>query len=319
MPDLNNLSNMSMKALETHDFSNETNLVKAEDISNLLKKDGIFTLDDKGKVTVVSAGRRDNAIYRFFKGLFNRDYRVTQENIDRAFALKKNASFNELLRNTCIKYAVSQHDNGDVNSDRNKLISERIIGIYESQKELTTGSIKEAIKKYVTFSRPLTDSIALSQSETTKGILVKGENLSPEEFINRYADHSDISVSNKTLATSVLIKAAKNPVSFADIGKLKDASTLHSLLYKASLTNSEKAAFKASLHSVLSEIKKRMVDSAENALSQGKDLKAVANQLKGIFCQLSDKNAEVSVLVDVQLREIFTKLDGFVSPSLPDA
>ncbi|MBP5244375.1 MAG: hypothetical protein J6Z28_06635, partial [Succinivibrio sp.] len=105
----------------------------------------------------------------------------------------------------------------------------------------------------------------------------------------------------------------------AEIGKLKDANTIRKLLYKPTLTDAEKVTFKASIHSIISEMKNRMVNGVEVALAQGKDLKATANQLKEIFSQLSDKDADDSFMLDVKLREGFAKIDGIVNLSLPDA
>ena len=94
----------SISSLATRNFDN-ANLIRQEDVGELMNKEGRFTLDDAGKLTVINPPtRRDGKVTRFFKGLFSSSYRAEQRMLDRMEVLERNVSFNAELRKTIGNY-----------------------------------------------------------------------------------------------------------------------------------------------------------------------------------------------------------------------
>lgn len=93
-----NLGTLKTSDLEQYDF-NSVKGTMDQKIQRLLDQEGAFSLDSRGELIVVNPPKkRDNCIYRFFKGLFNSQYKEQQQQFDKVTALQKNATFNTILR-----------------------------------------------------------------------------------------------------------------------------------------------------------------------------------------------------------------------------
>ncbi len=92
---------------------------KSEDIIKLAEREGKFTLDDQGKLTVINppAGR-DGTVVRFFKGIFSSSYRAEQRILDRMESLDRNAAFSKELFNKARYFYNSGEIHGRSQIDR---------------------------------------------------------------------------------------------------------------------------------------------------------------------------------------------------------
>ena len=98
MTDNVNLGTLKAADLAQYDFGNIRETMN-DKIRGLLDQEGAFSLDSRGELIVVNPPKkRDNCIYRFFKGLFNSRYKEEQRQFDKVTALQKNATFNTILR-----------------------------------------------------------------------------------------------------------------------------------------------------------------------------------------------------------------------------
>ena len=78
MTDNVNLGTLKAADLAQYDFGNIRETMN-DKIRGLLDQEGAFSLDSRGELIVVNPPKkRDNCIYRFFKGLFNARYKEQQ-------------------------------------------------------------------------------------------------------------------------------------------------------------------------------------------------------------------------------------------------
>ena len=74
-----NLGTLKTSDLEQYDFTSVKDTMDQK-IRGLLDQEGAFSLDSRGELIVVNPPKkRDNCIYRFFKGLFNARYKEQQQ------------------------------------------------------------------------------------------------------------------------------------------------------------------------------------------------------------------------------------------------
>lgn len=110
-----NLGALKDAALEQYNFS--SNLAMSASVRDLMNQEGVFSLSSRGDLVVVNPPRRrDNCIYRFFKGLFNSQYKEQQRQLDKLPFLQRNASFNAALRESLAR-RMDARSNAEIQTD----------------------------------------------------------------------------------------------------------------------------------------------------------------------------------------------------------
>jgi hypothetical protein len=302
MTDVNHIDRMTAAQLETYNFSgadNRPRLFDAEQLKSLLdnNQEGVFTLDEQGHLGVINPpARRDNRVLRFFRGLFSSTYKAQQANLDRMESLQRNASFNKMLRLSLVKAltdkeAPSMARVNEKQSMRARILSAQLLDRFASSgNKVRISDIKQAVKNSNSFATniKMAATVIADGKYAGSSIAIKGENLSPLEFIRKYDD--SMVNTDKKLASAILIRAAKYPESFACIGKTEQARELSRLFAKpgfggsyenADVNDRQKA--QSLMQELTNEVNKKMCSFAEGALAAGKDPAAVAARLKESF------------------------------------
>lgn len=312
MPDMNNIAKLSLNALQNHNFDN-SNLIKAGDVKRLLNEEGVFSIDDSGKLVVINPSKKlDNFFFRFVGGFFSSSYKNEQNTLERAFVLKKNASFNKLLRENIIRQKTESMSNSVHKTDNLRVLTDRINKLFTDPEQVTTNKIKEISSSNRAIHLrlgPIAEATMMT-SDVGSGIMIKGESLSPFEFIKKYADTEGVKLDSRTLATSIMLRACRYTESFAAIGKENEANTIRELMSKSTLNDDQVFRFKDALSSIMSEVKTRMVNAVETALVQGKDIKAIANHIMSSVVVLSEKFNPDDFIQNTLLEDVFIKIDA---------
>ena len=291
-----NFSRMTAAELQNYDFrtNNQQNRFDADRINTLMNQEGAFTLDDQGQLQVINPpARRDNRFVRFIKGLFSSSYKTQQANLDRMENLQKNTSFNQILRESLVKAMTGKEvpsaDNVNENqSKRARILSLQLRDRFENNNgRVSISDIKQASKNTDSFINSISLAANTIQDNKISGssIAFKGEALSPLDFIKKF--DGGMANNDKKLLSSILLRAARFPESFACIGKTEQARELSRLFAKPGFGGTyenadvnDRAKAQSLLREIVSEVNKKMCAFAEGAMASGKDPAAVAAKLK---------------------------------------
>lgn len=271
-----NLGTLKTSALEQYDFSSIRNTMD-DKIQGLLDQEGAFSLDSRGELIVVNPPKkRDNCIYRFFKGLFNSQYKEQQQQFDKVTALQKNASFNTILRENLTKSIAAKNSSGvsaETDQEKEQKVSAMLTDLFSWKSNNVT--LKDV--KLMT--------IAQKSSSGKAGIPIKGESLTPAEFITKYASHLKPNNSDSHMTHAILSRITAHPEDFACLGMEEKAAALKTLMSQPG-TKGIQAKINQHLKDIMAEINDKMSAFAEKALSSGKDANAVARKLADIYDRL---------------------------------
>ena len=276
MTDNVNLGTLKTADLAQYDFGNIRETMN-DKIRGLLDQEGAFSLDSRGELIVVNPPKkRDNCIYRFFKGLFNSRYKEQQQQFDKVTALQKNASFNTILRENLTRSIDAGKSSGvpeEAAPEKEQRVSAMLTDLFNWKSNKVT--LKDV--KLMTFAE--------ESGKGKAGIFVKGEVLAPAEFIEKYASHLKPGNNDSHMTHAILSRIAAHPEDFACLGMEKKAAALNTLMSQPG-TRGSQTKINQLLQDIMAEINDKMSAFAENALSSGKDANAVARKLADIYDRL---------------------------------
>ncbi|MEE3422465.1 MAG: hypothetical protein VZR11_07185 [Succinimonas sp.] len=271
-----NLGTLKTSDLEQYDF-NSVKGTMDQKIQRLLDQEGAFSLDSRGELIVVNPPKkRDNCIYRFFKGLFNSQYKEQQQQFDKVTALQKNASFNTILRENLTK-SIAARSNAEVPAEAAQENEQKVSAMLTDLFSWKSNNVTLKDVKLMT--------IAQKSSSGKPGIPIKGESLTPEEFITKYASHLKPNNNDSHMTHAILSRITAHPEDFACLGLQEKAAALKTLLSQPS-TRGSQTKINQLLQDIMAEINDKMSAFAEKALSSGKDANAVARKLADIYDRL---------------------------------
>ncbi|WP_406545599.1 hypothetical protein [Succinimonas sp.] len=275
------LNTAELAALKTSDLRQyDFNSVKdtlSDRIKSLMDQEGAFSLDSKGELIVVNPPKkRDNCIYRFFKGLFNSQYKEQQRQFDKVTALQRNASFNEVLK-TALTKSIAEKSSSAAPPP----------GAQENEQKVSSmlSDLFSWKSNNVTLKDIKLMTIAQEGSSGKAGIPIKGESLTPAEFIHKYAAHLKTANNDLHMTHAILSRITANPEAFACINAQEKASALNTLLSQPR-TRGIQDKINQILQDIMAEINDRMSAFAEKALTSGKDVTETARKLAEIYDSL---------------------------------
>ena len=271
-----NLGTLKTSDLEQYDFTSVKDTMDQK-IRGLLDQEGAFSLDSRGELIVVNPPKkRDNCIYRFFKGLFNSQYKEQQQQFDKVTALQKNASFNTILRENLTK-SIAARSNAEVPAEAAQENEQKVSSMLTDLFSWKSNNVTLKDVKLMT--------IAQKSSSGKPGIPIKGESLTPAEFITKYASHLKPNNNDSHMTHAILSRITAHPEAFACLGLQEKAAALKTLLSQPS-TRGSQTKINQLLQDIMAEINDKMSAFAEKALSSGKDANAVARKLADIYDRL---------------------------------
>ncbi|MCR5536259.1 MAG: hypothetical protein K6F05_02485 [Succinivibrio sp.] len=303
MTDINrNLGAMSDQTIRTHDFRNDRNLVTQDKLNTLLNKEGVFSIDDQGRLTVINPPRsRDFFVFRFIKGLFNAEYKAEQNRLDRMEALQQNASFNRLIRDKVLDMTGANFANDNANKE---LISAKINQIYtnhaDGHAKMTVQALKEAtLLRQINLDDLSSDAINNLNNPNNDGIPFQGEVLNLAGFINKFKNPpADTQQLNANLVKSLQFMAVNHPDAFKSLGLEQEATKLKTLLAKPDFTVNDSAQVKDLLLLLTSGVRGRLENLTENMLGPQKTYpetlaKVLENTINEICKPYTENNTEL--------------------------
>ena len=314
----------SISSLATRNFDN-ANLIRQEDVGELMNKEGRFTLDDAGKLTVINPPtRRDGKVTRFFKGLFSSSYRAEQRMLDRMEVLERNVSFNAELRKTIGNYRPTNMERLDGFS-WNRTFNRILTRIQPSgEQPVTPAQLKQAASEATHFSDAMrAPSTAFSAIDgSVEPVLTDHGPMSLDEFItaNRtdttaLPEFQDVA---RAVGTNILQGRDVFPLLSSD-----ECARFNSLIAKNTLTPRESNELQGLRTKAEQNLINAMSSFASKALEHGADPTKLANHLGSVLVFIGRGNSGTGNIISNQFSspEEFAEAHNSgrpYSPSLPD-
>lgn len=293
-----------ISALATRNFDG-ANLISPNNVGELMQKEGRFTLDDAGRLTVINPpARRDNGFVRFFKGLFSSSYRAEQRMLDRMEVLGRNASFNAELRAAIGRFRPGGMERLD-GFAWNRTFNTVLTRIQPSGTEpLSMGELRQAAAEATHFTEAMrAPSSAFSALDgSVAPVLTERGPMSLEEFIS--ANRTE--VTDLPNFDDVARAVCTNVLQGKDMGSLllnDDCSRFTALMAKSELTHQEKQEVRGLRSKAEQNVVNAMASFASKALEEGAEPAKLANHLGGALVALGRGNSGAGMILRNQLSD----------------
>ncbi len=282
----NNISNLSLSELKTHNFNYDDLVESSAQAKSLLGQAGRVSLDDAGHLTLVNPNAKpDNGFVRFFKGFFNPAYRAEQRILLRADVLAKNQTFNQSLVKSLILYSDIKANAGTF-SQLDKISINHLAtsaALRQTSDKLDLAHLKTLIKgTAANYHTLLSDAVktGLENNGFKSDVFFRGQAVSALDFVTKLvpANNNIIIPEMKAAVGMAVIKnCAIHPDLMQGVLSKADGERLRDLLTGAKLTGYPKDELNALARKALSGFVDKLNAMTQQALARGCDPQAVSN------------------------------------------
>ncbi len=296
-----NLRSMSLRDLQNYDFSQVDLINSQAEASALLAQPGRVSLDDQGRLTLVSPDSKpDRGVVRFFKGLFNAQYRAEQRVLDRVSVLAQNKSFNERVTTSFLQHCDPQ--TRVANLSRTDKFS--VLGLatkaatskgFDNPVNLT--ELKNLADATATrFASVLDDAskLAFTKNFANRDIIFQGKAMSVYDFVSQIApqDPNERKVPDvRSLGAALVKHCAFNPELMKSVLPQEDSVRLRELLGEPKITQNQQTELMQLSQKAITAMTNKLNTMAQAALARGCDPQQTAHILNDALWTIGRGNA----------------------------